>query len=158
MLARWWGLRPGLALFPPVSLCCRLLNHRMVGVGRDLCGSSSPTLLPKPANSPAHLRPSVLGPPRPAFLAHLPEELSSGLRAFRRGFSALWLEEAGRGGERRDADRDPRQAVPSRLLVGSRAVGPAHCLPCNSSQLQASAGFPTLTCSPFFSLQLRWDL
>ena len=22
-------------------------NHRMVGVGRDLCGSSSPTLLPK---------------------------------------------------------------------------------------------------------------
>jgi len=22
-------------------------NHRIVGVGRDLCGSSSPTLLPK---------------------------------------------------------------------------------------------------------------
>jgi len=22
-------------------------NHRMVGVGRDLCGSSSPTLLPE---------------------------------------------------------------------------------------------------------------
>ena len=22
-------------------------NHRMVGIGRDLCGSSSPTLLPK---------------------------------------------------------------------------------------------------------------
>jgi len=22
-------------------------NHRMVGVGRDLCGSSSPTFLPK---------------------------------------------------------------------------------------------------------------
>jgi len=25
----------------------RQQNHRMVGVGRDLCGSSSPTLLPK---------------------------------------------------------------------------------------------------------------
>jgi len=24
-----------------------LVNHRMVGVGRDLCGSSIPTLLPK---------------------------------------------------------------------------------------------------------------
>jgi len=34
-------------------LCCHLTlftesqNHRMVGVGRDLCGSPSPTLLPK---------------------------------------------------------------------------------------------------------------
>ena len=30
-----------------VSLCHPLENHRMVGVGRDLCGSPSPTLLPK---------------------------------------------------------------------------------------------------------------
>ena len=31
------------------SFCnfCESQNHRMVGVGRDLCGSSSPTLLPK---------------------------------------------------------------------------------------------------------------
>jgi len=34
-----------LALFIPNSLLSQ--NHRMVGVGRDLCGSSSPTLLPK---------------------------------------------------------------------------------------------------------------
>jgi len=26
---------------------CKKSGHRMVGVGRDLCGSSSPTLLPK---------------------------------------------------------------------------------------------------------------
>ena len=31
-----------------------LQNHRMVGVGRDLCGSSSPTLLPKQGH---HLHP-----------------------------------------------------------------------------------------------------
>ena len=31
------------------SRVCKILsqNHRMFGVGRDLCGSSSPTLLPK---------------------------------------------------------------------------------------------------------------
>ena len=29
---------------PPAS---SIQNHRMVGVGRDLCGSSSPTVLPK---------------------------------------------------------------------------------------------------------------
>jgi len=39
-------------IFIPVSLlCCEIFidsqNHRMVGFGRDLCGSSSPTLLPK---------------------------------------------------------------------------------------------------------------
>jgi len=28
-------------------LCSESQNHRIVGVGRDLCGSSSPTLLPK---------------------------------------------------------------------------------------------------------------
>jgi len=27
--------------------CCASQNHRMVGVGRDLCGSSGPTPLPK---------------------------------------------------------------------------------------------------------------
>jgi len=31
-----------------LELCKNLSqNHRMVGIGRDLCGSSSPTLLPK---------------------------------------------------------------------------------------------------------------
>jgi len=30
-----------------VALCLTSQNHRIVGVGRDLCGSSSPTLLPK---------------------------------------------------------------------------------------------------------------
>jgi len=29
------------------SIITESQNHRMVGVGRDLCGSSSPTLLPK---------------------------------------------------------------------------------------------------------------
>jgi len=29
------------------SHCIISQNHRVVGVGRDLCGSSSPTLLPK---------------------------------------------------------------------------------------------------------------
>jgi len=31
----------------PVFIFTESQNHRMVGVGRDLCGSSSPTLLPK---------------------------------------------------------------------------------------------------------------
>jgi len=31
-----------------VAICClNVITYRMVGVGRDLCGSSSPTLLPK---------------------------------------------------------------------------------------------------------------
>ena len=41
--------------FQPSDLCCGLLwtcsnssqNHRMFGVGRDLCGSSTPSVLPK---------------------------------------------------------------------------------------------------------------
>ena len=33
-------------------------NHRIVGVGRDLCGSSSPTLLPKQG----HLQQACTGP------------------------------------------------------------------------------------------------
>ena len=51
----WSGLRCGpfclislpqtrLGLLPPII---ESRNHRIVGVGRDLCGSSSPTLLPK---------------------------------------------------------------------------------------------------------------
>ena len=36
--------RPTVSQAIPQSLS---QNHRMVGVGRDLCGSSSPTLLPK---------------------------------------------------------------------------------------------------------------
>ena len=32
---------------PPLSLVTESQNHRIVGVGRDLCGSSSPTPLPK---------------------------------------------------------------------------------------------------------------
>jgi len=39
---RWEGARP--ALGPPLT---KSKNHRIVGVGRDLCGSSGPTLLPK---------------------------------------------------------------------------------------------------------------
>jgi len=31
----------------PRALCLYRQNHRMVGIGRDLCGSSSPTPLPK---------------------------------------------------------------------------------------------------------------
>ena len=34
-------------LLIPVSTIQLTQNHRMLGVGRDLCGSSSPTLLPK---------------------------------------------------------------------------------------------------------------
>ena len=31
----------------PFFICTESLNHRILGVGRDLCGSSSPTPLPK---------------------------------------------------------------------------------------------------------------
>jgi len=34
-------------VFPTFPSVTESQNHRMVGVGRDLCGSSSPTLLPK---------------------------------------------------------------------------------------------------------------
>jgi len=38
----WWGSGPA-----PAWLMARSQNHRMFGVGRDLCGSPSPTPLPK---------------------------------------------------------------------------------------------------------------
>ena len=43
--------------------CWRSQNHRMAGVGRDLRGSPSPTLLPSQAT--AHLHCCVLQPPPP---------------------------------------------------------------------------------------------
>jgi len=60
----WAGLRgPGFAL--GLSGSTESQNHRMVGVGRDLCGSSSPTLLPKQGH--LHL---LLGDGR---LLHVPD-------------------------------------------------------------------------------------
>ena len=44
--------KSGIALIPgALSQLTESQNHRMVGVGRDLCGSSSPTLLMKQGQS-----------------------------------------------------------------------------------------------------------
>ena len=42
-----WPTGYGRWFCPCTALCWESQNHRMLGVGRDLCGSSSPTLLPK---------------------------------------------------------------------------------------------------------------
>ena len=57
------------------GICCltESQNHRMVGVGRDLCGSSSPTLLPPPAFAglllpkPGHSQPCPVQTSQPQF-------------------------------------------------------------------------------------------